>query len=403
MMRIGMSKLVWVLGLGLMGSAASAQITLTKHVGSKTLIDWTGFQASGGGSASTFVQTLKQDLKRSGWFAEAAAGRGELTLTGGCRATGGKLRADCQVIEQLTRQPRFNKGFAAAEGEARRFAHQVSDALVKALTGQPGMASARVAMVGTRSGKKEMYLADSDGGGLVQVTHDKTVSVAPKWGPNNQIVYTSFLKGYPDVYLINVLTGNRERISSFSGLNTGADISPDGRDIVLVLSKDGNPEIYTKNLGSGRLTRVTKTGDATEASPSWSPDGSKIAYVSDGSGRPQIYVVSRSSGRPKRMTMRGTENVSPDWGANGKIAFCSRMEGRYQIAVLDPASQEIKVIPTPDGADYEDPSWAPDGRHIACTRTAGYRAQVYILDTMGDPPIALTDYAGDWYSPSWSP
>jgi TolB protein len=386
-----------------MQEAASQDITISAARGNKTSINWNSFQGETSQASRVFTQTLKQDLLRSGWFSEAPEGRGEVTLAGVCREVGGSLQIECRVTATVSKKTYLNEGYRAAVGESRRTAHLVADAILLAVKKKPGMASSRLVMIGTRSGKKELYLADSDGQGLVQMTQDHSVSVAPKWGPNEQIVYTSYLEGYPDVYLINVLTGARERISNFAGLNTGADISPDGRDIVLVLSKDGNPELYVKNLRGGKPTQITSTRNAGEASPSWSPDGMRIVYVSDSSGRPQIYEITRSGGRGKRLTPRGTENVSPDWGSNGQVTYCTKSGGRYQIAILHPDTGENRIISVPDGADYEDPSWAPDGRHVACTRTVNHRPQVYLLDTMGDPPIALTNYKGDWYSPSWSP
>jgi TolB protein len=297
----------------------------------------------------------------------------------------------------------FSKSYRGKQDEVRALAHRAADEIVEALTGRPGIASSRIVMVGTQSGSKELYYCDADGHNLVQWTRDKSVSVAPKWGPEGRkVVYTSYLRRFPDVFSIDLSSGKREQIAGYGGLNTGADISPDGRDVVLILSKDGNPELYVKNLKSGRLTRLTKTPHAVEASPSWSPDGEQIVYVSDQSGRPQLYMLSRKGGRPVRLTTRGLENVSPDWGSSGLIVFSSRVGGRYQVCTVDPRTREVTQI-TEGRADFEDPSWAPDGRHIAATRTENYRSEVYILDTMGDPPIALTRYKGDWYSPAWSP
>ena len=156
-----------------------------------------------------------------------------------------------------------------------------------------------------------------------------------------------------------------------------------------------------KNLRNVQLTRLTSSPRAAEASPSWSPDGNQIVYVSDQSGTPQLYIVSRDGGRPARLTSRGSENVAPDWGANGWIAYTTRVGGRYQVCVVDPHSGVAKQI-TSDDANYEDPCWAPDGRHLACGRSRQYRSAIYLLDTLGDPPIALFDTQGDWYSPAWS-
>ena len=392
-----------LLGCALLAVSTAAQdIVVSKRPDRKRTINWSGFQPDGSEAAQTFIKTLQRDLVRSGWFSKAYAGQGDISFNGTCEAGGGRLQARCGVYDNVTQRPYLNRSFGADAAQARRMAHEVADAVVEAVTGHRGMASARFVMVGTRTGKKELYLADADGQGLRQLTQDGTVSVAPKWGAGNRIVYTSYLRRFPDVYLIDVASGNRTLISNYAGLNTGADLSPDGADVALILSKDGNPELYIKNLRSGGLTRITRTSDGAEASPSWSPDGSRIAYVSDRSGRPEIYSVSRGGGRPRRLTSQGSENVSPVWGPTGKIAFCTRQGGRYRIGVLDPDTLETKVLET-DGADYEDPSWAPDGRHIACTRTENFQARVYLLDTMDDAPVPLTEYSGDWYSPSWSP
>ena len=169
-----------------------------------------------------------------------------------------------------------------------------------------------------------------------------------------------------------------------------------------MLSKDGNPELYVRHLDGDRLTRLTRTAYAAEASPSWSPDGKQIVFVSDRSGSPQLYVVGHTGGQARRVSFRGSENVAPDWGPSGSIACSSRRGGRYQICTVDLVSGEKRQLTSGD-ADYEDPSWAPDGRHIVCARTSGFHSDLYVLDVLGDPPLRLTNLAGEWYCPAWSP
>lgn len=258
-------------------------------------------------------------------------------------------------------------------------------------------------MVGTATGHKELYVCDADGGNIIRLTNDRAVSVRPRWSPDGQqIVYTGYLQRFPDVFRIDLPTGQRQVVANFPGLNTGASISPDGRDVALILSKDGNPELYVRNLRSGQLTRLTQTLHAAEASPSWSPDGRRLVYVSDQTGRPQLYVISRDGGRPERLPARGRINVAPEWGANGWIVYSGLIDGAYQICMIHPETREVRQL-TSGGDDWMDPSWAPNGRHLVASRTRSFRSGVYILDTMGDPAVRLIDQSGDWYSPAWSP
>jgi TolB protein len=260
------------------------------------------------------------------------------------------------------------------------------------------MASGKIALVSSRTGRKELYICDMDGKNVKQVTNDRSIVVGPGWTPDGKnIIYTSYKRGYPNVYM----TGRSRPLSSYGGLNASGAVSPDGKSLALILSRDGNPELYIKSLRTGFLKRLTRTRQGNEASPCWSPDGSKIAYVSDTSGSPQVYIISRNGGRALRLTSTGTENVAPDWGKNGYIVFSSRIGGRYRIALANPAAKSLRVLDT-DWADYEDPSWAPDGRHIVCSRTANYRSSIYLLDTLKDSPVALLSGSVDWFSPACS-
>jgi TolB protein len=390
-----------VLTAGPWAPAARAQVVVTKAGGAKSAVDWSGFAAGGDASARLFQDTARRDLERSGWFETAAPGQGRYRLSG-TAAGGGTLRVECRVFDATAGAQVFGKSYAQPEARARALAHAVADDIVKALTGRPGFASARLAVVGNGTGKKEIYLCDSDGQNLQQLTRDRSISLYPRFSPDGgQIAYTSYMKGFPDVFRIDLASGRRDRIAGYPGLNASACFSPDGRSVALILSKDGNPELYVKNLSSGGLTRVTDTPRAAESSPSWSPDGGRLVYVSDMAGSPQLYVVSRTGGAPRRLTSRGSENVAPNWGPTGLIAFSSRAGGTYRICVSDDAGADIKTLPL-DYASWEDPCWAPDGRHLACVRSQGFRAAIYLVDIMGDEPVLLVSGNGDWYSPYWS-
>ena len=382
-------------------STAFAQVRVVKGAGSKSTINWVGFTASASPASALFRQTLQADLVRSGWFTPLGAGA-EFTLTGACEDSG-SLRVKCYVTETAIQRGVLSKSYSADAGQARALAHRVADEIIEAVTGRKGMASVRVVAVGNRTGRKELYLLDSDGQNVRQLTRDGSIALAPGWGPDGKtIVYTSFHQRYPDLYMYNLDDGERKRVAGFPGLNTGGAISPDGREMAVILSKDGSPDLYVMNLRSRELTRITSTPRAAEASPCWSPDGSRICFVSDGMGTPQLYVISREGGRPARVSGMSPENVAPDWGANGWIAYTSRVGGRYVVCVLDPETRQSKQV-SPSDADYEDPSWAPDGRHIVCSRTRAYRSALYLLDTLGDAPLALLETKGDWYSPACSP
>ena len=385
-------------------SVASAQVRVTKAMNEVSVLDISRFVGQSGGAPTVFRQTLEADLQASGWFSLAGGGRAEFSLLGEAAMAGASLEVRCEAYNAASREKLLGKTYKITGRKVRRLAHKVADDIVLALTGRKGMASTRILLIGNRTGKKEVYLCDADGQNLRQLTRDNTISMAPKWSwDGSRFVYTSFRSQFPDVYLVNLNTGDRKCIANYPGLNSSAAFSPDARAVALILSKDGNPDLYIKDLAGGALTRLTSTRRAAEASPAWSPDGRQIVFVSDRSGTPQLYVMDRSGGKPRRLTSRGSQNVDPDWGANGYIAYCSYIGRIYQVFVMNPATMEFKQV-TREDANYEDPSWAPDGRHIVCTRTVNYRSRIFMIDTLGGSLIPLLPESerGDWVAPNWS-
>jgi len=351
-----------------------------------------------GTGGTLFLNVLKADLVRSGWFSVTEGAYAGIRVRGSAQGNGG-VSTKLQVTWP-------NGSFAWNEssqgiGEIRWQAHRLSDEIVRRVKGKPGMAASRLAFIGKEGPTaSDVFLCDSDGQGLLRLTQDSVPALSPYFHPNGQsIFYTSFKKGFACVYRVPTAGGSRTPLANFTGLNTGGAVSPDGSYVAVILSNPGNPELYVINLATRRAIRQTFTPRAAEASPCWSPDGQKIAYVSDATGAPQIYIIDANTKKSQRVSFRGSQNVAPSWGPDGRLAYCSK-QGGYQIVVYDPRSGETKTVSS--GADHEDPSWAPDGRHIVCSRKEGARGALYVLDTEGDPPVRLPLKPGDWRAPEWS-
>lgn len=397
------SILFAVVALLVLGAlAAPPQVRVVKAAGSAVGVDISGVKATGA-AAQKARRTLELDLNRSGWMKIAPPGQGTFVVRGTITEGGGKVAFACSVTDAAGRAY-LNAAYAQPIAKAVDVAHQAANDIVVKTTGKPTFFLAKLALIGVSGNAKELFLADSSAQDIRPVTQDRTISLKPRWSPDSRFIsYTSYLQRYPDVYTIDMASGQRTRVSFYPGVNSGGAIAPNGRSMALILSKDGNPELYVKDLPTGRLTRLTNTPRADEGSPSWSPDGSRIVYVSNATGAPQLYVVSSAGGPPERLTSRGSQNVAPDWGAKGLIAYQTLSGNKFQIAVMDPNVKQEKIL-TPYDASYEDPSWAPDGRHLAAARAVNYNYSVYLLDSMaemGDKPVPLTT-AGEWTAPAWS-
>lgn len=380
----------------LLAQGTPLQITVEKPGAKKDSVSLAGLRATGP-NGQLFVRTLTRDLELSGWFKIASGREGTVTVVGALMETGSGIQTSAKVAWP-GKSFHFSRN-AASKTEVRQAAHALADEMVKQIKNEKGIASSRIAFINRRgSNNGDVYVCDADGGSMYQVTHDSAGVVGPQWGVDrNDLLYTSLKPGYP-MLMRQTIGGSRRILANFKGLNTGGAISPDNRRIALILSYQGNAELYVLDLGTSKLARMTKTPQGAESSPCWSPDGRSIVYVSDVARSPQIYVVDVASRVSRRLTFKGSQNVNPSWSSKGKICYASLRGGSFQIAIMDPtgdASSEI-VPGQPEGC--EDPSWAPNGRHIICSA----KKTLYILDTLGDPAVRLIQVPGNWRSPDWS-
>jgi TolB protein len=339
--------------------------------------------ALGGGEGTLATKTLQNDLALSGYF--ILSGNASYTAKG--TASGGSLQG---LVADRSGGTVLSKSYS---GGARENTHRFADDIIETLTGHKGFAGSKITFIATRSGKKEVYVADYDGSNARQLTHDGVISVHPSISSDGRrIAYTGYQSGYPDVYVIDIGSGARNRIVNFPGTNSGASFSPDGGRIALSVSKDGNPELYTVSAGGGGARRLTHTR-GIESGPTWSPSGDEIIYSSDNSGAPQLYRISASGGSGQLISTGHGYCTEPSWSPDGKkIAFNVRGGGEFQVAIADLGGSSHIV------SSGENPAWGADSRHIIFTQGGA----LYLLDTINSHKSKILDGLGKITEPSWS-
>ena len=344
-----------------------------------------------GQSSAAYASTLKRNLELTGCF--VVRGDGAVKVTG---AVGGSVTAKGAGKVVTAPAP------ATDDKSARMAARRMSDAICEAMSrdGQKGFACDRVVFVSRKSARvSELCVGYPDGQDIRELTRDGKHAVGPRWKDANTVYYIGYLNGGQQIFEHNVETGARKVAFNLKGVSSPAAVSPDGTKVALAASFQGNPELYI--LSGGRFTRLTNTPTASEGQPTWSPDGRRIAYVSDETRHPQIYVIDVATKERRRVTAKGSQNVDPDWGADGRLAYITKRGGLAQVAVMDPRSDDstAKLVTTP--GSWEHPVWARDSRHVV----AGRDKALFVVDTVdkangGDDPRQMFRAAGNWITPT---
>ncbi len=395
-----------------------------------------GWQGKGKGKVpqqapQNIGQIIESDLRRSGKFnpvpkkdfisqphtnsdvvfKDWRIARAEALLIGNVTEVAGKrYQVEFRLYDVFKQTQLAGFRYTVSADMLRLVAHQISDLVYEKLTGEPGAFTAQIAYV-TKEYRREqgrnrvvfkLQVADSDGYGPRTVVTSKEPLLSPSWSVDaRRLAYVSFEHRRPIVYIQNLASGKRQKLSGFKGINSAPAFSPDGKNIALTLSKDGNPEIYVMNLANRRLQRLTKNR-AIDTEPAWSPDGQRLVFTSDRAGKPQIYMMDRDGANVERMTFEGSYNARASYSPDGKrLTLVTRENGKYHIGVLYLNDRSLHVVT--DTQLDESPSFSPNGAIIIYATEVRGRGVLASVSSDGRMRQLYRFETGDVREPAWSP
>jgi hypothetical protein len=283
----------------------------------------------------------------------------------------------------------------------------------------------------------DVFVADSDGGGLTRLTSGPAWDVQPTWSQDGtRIAYQSLLAGDTETRLIvmDADGSNATTIAnwSYDGHPTDrygnavpggaygfrwfrASWAPDGHAIALGRLLDGRPQIVIVQVdGSGSAILGDRTLEGQD--PIWSPDGSRIAFrggrYDDERG---IYVMDADGSDIDRLTTWRRDSDSrylePTWSPDSRrmtydihLSENSSVDGdwsSWQVWVVD--AQDGTRHPITDAvAENDHGVWSPDGGRVAyMRRIAGEVPRFVVTDPDGSNTVILPPAVSG--APTWSP
>lgn len=206
-----------------------------------------------------------------------------------------------------------------------------------------------------------------------QLTRDSYYKSDPAWSPDGRkLAYSSDKAGTPDIYVLDLASGNEQRVTSLPGAEVSAAWSPDGSTIAF---QDQTGATHTVVLSTGAVRRVIPSLFAP-GKPSWAANGNTIAVAAlkpytrrFREGTSQILTADVASGaltywQPapfKSISTRGEDGpvYSPDGSA---VAFV--MESVLWVMPVDgnghPAGQAVRITSEPTDA----PTWSGDSQRL---------------------------------------
>jgi serine/threonine protein kinase/Tol biopolymer transport system component len=167
-------------------------------------------------------------------------------------------------------------------------------------------------------------------------------------------------------------------------------VSPDGGRLAFAVEDGGRCDIFTFELASGALARLTRDGD--NRTPIWTRDGQRLTYSSSlitststtstrTDARLLVTQPADRSGGPEPLVSGGISLVPGSWSADGRVLVYTDggtdPKGLHMLALH--RDGEGKPQPLFDGpAEEGQPSLSPDGRWLAFMANETARAEIYV-------------------------
>ncbi|HET7216042.1 MAG TPA: Tol-Pal system beta propeller repeat protein TolB [Terriglobia bacterium] len=298
---------------------------------------------------------------------------------------------------------------AGQEG-ARSIAHKFADEIIFRLGGGiNGIAETKIVFVSSRSGHKEIWEMDYDGGNQHQLTHLGTIALSPRISPDNgRVAFSAMTRSGWEIMMYSMDLGRLVHFPHFGGTNLSPAWSPDGTHLAFSSSRSGDPEIYVTDADGMGLKRLTSFA-GPDVSPVWNPKtGAQIAWVerSQATRLPQISIMQSDGTNQQHVTDEGYA-VSPSWSPNGQFLAFSWMRrygpgepGAQDIYVMDVTTHTWAQLTHGDGRN-DFPSWSPDSRHIVFQSTRSGQHEIWTMLADGTQQQQLTT-SGQNEEPNWS-
>ena len=290
------------------------------------------------------------------------------------------------------------------EAGARKTAHEFAADII-AQMGGTSLLGTKIFFVSDRTGHKEIWSMDADGGNQKRITQYNSITIEPAVSPDgSKIAFTSYVRGNPGIFVFSVDPVRRLPFyNQNASMNATPEFTPDGQHIVYSSTASGWAQIYIADLDGRNLRRISNR-QAIEVEPKVNPKtGSDMVFVA-GPGNQQIYRMNIDGVNVERLTDGEGQASNPSWHPNGQIIAFSWTRGyapgNFNLFLMDVATRSFNQLTHGMGRN-ENPSWAPDGHHLVFASNRSGRSQIWTMLADGTEQWQLTTQ-GENSQPNWS-
>ncbi|MGV9937393.1 amidohydrolase family protein [Streptomyces olivaceoviridis] len=209
------------------------------------------------------------------------------------------------------------------------------------------------------------------GGTATALTATELEPARVTWSPDgSRLAVCAYQGGGFHVWTMAPDGSGARRLTCGPWDDRGVSWSPDGSRIAFASERGGDAvrgssySIWTVDVRTGELTRLTQDAGVEDYDPAWDPDGGTVVFVRAGAdGARTLASVPAGGGSVTVLRTVGAGTlVGPAVGADGRVA-CVQVDDAAQGTNSARSTLLVDGEPVTDGEDVSPlpPSWTADG------------------------------------------
>jgi len=223
----------------------------------------------------------------------------------------------------------------------------------------------KLALAVKAGNRDAIMIIDAESGDMQKLSFDLDGIFTVAWSPDGKsLAFSASKSPQSDLYLYNLDTKSLVNLTNDIFSDADPAFSPDGSEIFFssdrgkYVNQDSLPadfkmsefnysqrDLYSINVNTRVIQRITDYPRSDETTPVCSPDGKKLLYISDRNGINNVYLRDLATGedRPITNSISGIYQLSTSHDGS-KMAFSTLSEAGFDVYVmLRPFDRKLSV------------------------------------------------------------
>lgn len=220
-----------------------------------------------------------------------------------------------------------------------------------------------------------------------------------KWANREQtdFYYTSLTDFRPTIYKVNLATGEKSAIISSDGMAVCSDVSEDGSKLLMTLAPSGQPDIYLYDLRTKDKKRLTDYSGIDVSGQFMGED--RIVFVSNRLGNPNIFSKKIEGSAVNQLVFEGKNNSTCSAYRNWLVYKAREGNGVFNLHLISLNNSTIRRLTSNGENDF--PRFSNDGEAILHIKHEGSRSMVGIIRLGVNKSFSFPLHIGRLQSIDW--